>query len=110
MLKVVDKSRQLPWITGLFGVVVFLLALLPESLLAFVQYDREKILDGELWRMFTGHLVHWNGSHLIWDLLVFVACGGLLDVVCPRSLAKRLSLTCQIGSAPERASANPASE
>lgn len=79
MLKVVNKLRQLPWITGLFGVVVLLLALLPESLLSIVQYDREKILDGELWRMFTGHLVHWNSTHLVWDLLVFVACGGLLE-------------------------------
>ena len=79
MSKVVDKLKQLPWIAPLFGAAVFFLALLPESQQTFFQFDRNRILEGEVWRMFTGHLVHWNSSHLFWDLFVFLGCGFFLE-------------------------------
>jgi rhomboid family GlyGly-CTERM serine protease len=79
VFKVGDKSKRLPWITCLFGAVTLLISFLPASTLSLVQYDRDRILGGEIWRMFTGHLVHWGGSHLLWDLLVFLGCAGLLE-------------------------------
>lgn len=79
MLKAVGRLRQLPWITGLFGVAALLIFFLPESVRLVFQYDREQILGGEIWRMATGHLVHWNSAHLTWDLVVFLTCGGLLE-------------------------------
>jgi rhomboid family GlyGly-CTERM serine protease len=36
--------------------------------------------DPEPWRMVTGHLVHWNHEHLLWDLLAFIALG----IACER--------------------------
>jgi rhomboid family GlyGly-CTERM serine protease len=79
MSKVVDKLKQLPWITLLFGAVALCLSFLPESLESVFQFDRNRILNGEVWRLFTGHIIHWNSSHLVWDLLVFLACAGLLE-------------------------------
>jgi rhomboid family GlyGly-CTERM serine protease len=32
-------------------------------------YDRSAILAGELWRMFTGHWVHFSTRHLAFDLI-----------------------------------------
>ena len=87
MSKVVDKSKRLPWICGVFGVAACLLALVPETLVHALQYDRERILSGEVWRLFTGHFVHWNASHLIWDVVVFFVCGSFLEWV-----RKRLSI------------------
>ena len=37
---------------------------------AALQYE-----PGRWWGVFTGHLTHWNGSHLLWDLVAFVALG-----------------------------------
>lgn len=34
-----------------------------------LRYERAGILDGELWRLATGHLVHGDGLHLAWNLL-----------------------------------------
>jgi len=39
------------------------------------EYDRATILDGQWWRVITGHFVHWNYDHLFWDLLMFVVLG-----------------------------------
>jgi len=38
-------------------------------------YERQSILSGELWRLFTAPLVHFSKSHLFWDILVFGAAG-----------------------------------
>lgn len=34
-----------------------------------LRYDRAGILDGELWRLVSGHLVHGDGLHLAWNIL-----------------------------------------
>lgn len=38
-------------------------------------YDRSLILQGEVWRAWTGHVVHFGRSHFIWNLAVFVPAG-----------------------------------
>ena len=38
-------------------------------------YDRQAILSGELWRLFTAPWVHFSGSHLFWNILVFSTAG-----------------------------------
>ena len=44
---------------------------------AALEYDRAAILDGEWWRLVTGHLVHRSLEHLGWDVLAFALLGGL---------------------------------
>ena len=39
----------------------------------WLQYDRSAIAEGQWWRIITSHLTHWTGSHLLWDLIMFVA-------------------------------------
>ena len=38
---------------------------------------------GEVWRLWTGHLVHYNAGHLLWDLAVFVPAGMWLEAILP---------------------------
>lgn len=47
-------------------------------------YDRADIFAGQVWRMWTGHLVHFNPSHLLWDLAVFLPAGAWLERTSPR--------------------------
>jgi rhomboid family GlyGly-CTERM serine protease len=44
-----------------------------------LMYDRQAILDGELWRLFTGHWVHFSTSHLVCDTLALGLVGGMLE-------------------------------
>ena len=65
------------------GLVLLNLGLLPGApawtaqLLDGLQYDRQAILDGEVWRLLTGNLVHWSLPHFALDVGVFL-CVGLL--------------------------------
>ena len=42
-------------------------------------YDREAILAGELWRLFTGHWVHFSAAHLGCNLAVLAVAGLILE-------------------------------
>jgi rhomboid family GlyGly-CTERM serine protease len=41
---------------------------LPDTWHLALQYQHRAILEGEVWRLFTGHLVHLNGAHLLMNL------------------------------------------
>jgi len=50
------------------------LALWPAALAGLV-YDREAILHGEIWRLYTGHFVHFGVNHLWWNLVAVLLAG-----------------------------------
>ena len=59
--------RQAPWTLCLCALLLLLnLGLFPWAPAAFadlagwLQYDRAAILQGQLWRLLTGNLVHWG--------------------------------------------------
>lgn len=51
-----------------------------------LQFDRERIAGGELWRVATAHISHWNLEHLQWDLLMFVVLGAICELRNPRHM------------------------
>lgn len=46
-------------------------------------YVRSRLPEGEVWRLWTGHLTHVNGSHLLWNLAVFLPAGIWLEGLRP---------------------------
>jgi len=46
---------------------------------AWLIYDRSAILSGQLWRMFTGHWVHFSTRHLVWDLIPLGIAAWILE-------------------------------
>jgi rhomboid family GlyGly-CTERM serine protease len=50
-----------------------------------LQYDRQAIAAGQLWRVVTGHAVHFGLEHFVWDAAVFV----VLFVLCWRIEPRR---------------------
>lgn len=42
-------------------------------------YDRQAIQMGEVWRLLSGHWVHFSSAHLVGDLLVFGIAGYLIE-------------------------------
>jgi rhomboid family GlyGly-CTERM serine protease len=45
---------------------------------AALVYDRAAILDGEVWRLVTGHWVHFSARHLFCDVTVLAITGWLI--------------------------------
>lgn len=52
------------WLLGLLILALVLLSLLGEHGRLLLRYEREAVLQGEYWRLLTGHLVHGNWLHL----------------------------------------------
>src|SRR5262245_41482469 len=50
-----------------------------ENLSGALSFDRAAVANGEPWRLFTGHLTHWNWDHLVWDVLMFAVLGVLIE-------------------------------
>jgi rhomboid family GlyGly-CTERM serine protease len=74
MLERLTRLRFADWVAplGCCGLLVVLFlggATVTEAL----RYERAAVLDGQWWRLATGHLVHGDAAHLAWNV-----CGVLL--------------------------------
>ena len=79
------KTPAYPWITILSGIILvifnagFILRCSNSewfnSFCSFMEFDRCLILNGEIWRLITGHLVHWSSEHFYLDSMVFILQG-----------------------------------
>ncbi len=45
------------------------------SLTDALVYERQAVLNGEIWRIFTAPFVHFSPGHFLWDTVVFTAAG-----------------------------------
>ncbi|MBI2498566.1 MAG: rhombosortase [Opitutae bacterium] len=62
----------------LFGLPAVLVWLVPATHPVLL-YERVAILNGDWWRLWTGHWVHFSFSHLAWNLAVLLAAGTWLE-------------------------------
>jgi rhomboid family GlyGly-CTERM serine protease len=44
-----------------------------------LEYSSPAIAAGQVWRLATGHLVHWSPGHLWWDASMFALLGALAE-------------------------------
>lgn len=72
-----------------------LLFALPATLLActpahhgFLLLARDAVETGEIWRLWSGHWIHFSASHLLWNLIVLLAAGTWLEHVRPGLLLR----------------------
>jgi rhomboid family GlyGly-CTERM serine protease len=62
------SPRQAGWLLGLLSLVVVLLECGGDVIRYLCRYERAAIMQGEYWRLLSGHLVHDSWSHLIENL------------------------------------------
>jgi rhomboid family GlyGly-CTERM serine protease len=87
------KRHPIPLVSLCLSAVTTLLFLFPSAAGA-LEYNRPAIVSGQIWRLATGHLVHYSFDHFFWDTLTL----GVLAVVCERRNQLRFC-TCAIVSA-----------
>jgi rhomboid family GlyGly-CTERM serine protease len=64
------RFRPIDWLLPVAIVIVLLIVMHGgEHAAEMLRYQREAVLSGEAWRLLTGHLVHADGSHLLWNIL-----------------------------------------
>ena len=77
-----DKEKApgvfLPVLTLLFLALCFLGTISPQLRHLWI-LDRDALGQGELWRIFSCHLVHFSPTHLFYNLLVFACAGWLVE-------------------------------
>jgi len=59
------------------ALVVTFIGLFGSDVTLWLRFDRNAILSGEIWRIFTGHLAHLTWSHLLMNLLGLLLVWGL---------------------------------
>ena len=57
-------ARTAWWIFAAVVMAAFAVQLAGPGVAGLLRYDREAILDGQVWRLITGHLVHLGWAHL----------------------------------------------
>lgn len=73
------NDSRFPGITLIVVLGCLVFYLIPETTIWAV-YDREQLLHGDIWRLFTGHFVHFSWRHLFFNLSVFAVLGFLLEL------------------------------
>lgn len=83
--RLIQKSRtsgkvKLPKRTLWFSAAVISFFAGGPALFDLFVFNKTLILKGEFWRILTGHFVHMNIDHLIWDLLAFIVLGSVIEL------------------------------
>lgn len=78
--------RKGPWLTVGLATLMGALYLLGQPVFNHLVYARQAAQQGEAWRFLTGHFVHFNVDHLVWDLLAFLILGTVVELGSRRSL------------------------
>jgi rhomboid family GlyGly-CTERM serine protease len=78
----VRPAPAAPWATLAVSALAAVALAWPAASEALI-YERTRILHGEIWRAWTGHVVHFGASHFFWDLAVFLPAGCWLERLWP---------------------------
>ena len=70
-------ARQPLWTALVVGLCITVYQL--PALSSLLVFDRHAIEQGQLWRLATGHVVHFSSTHLIADVLGFAVTAGLIE-------------------------------
>ncbi len=69
--------KRTPIVTLAFAVCA--LAALSPAVSQSLQIERSAVIEGEWWRVATGHFTHWSFDHFLWDVGMLVVLGVLCE-------------------------------
>jgi rhomboid family GlyGly-CTERM serine protease len=75
---VLQSARTVPIVTLVVAAIAIALGF-ASSWVDVFSYQREAIAHGQVWRVATGHLTHWNADHLLWDVVMFVVLSCVVE-------------------------------
>ena len=81
-----------PWRSLLIGGLALALYLIAGPAPELLVYDRTAIAAGEWWRLITGHWVHGDAGHALWDIAALALFGALFEGRLGRGIYWSLAL------------------
>jgi rhomboid family GlyGly-CTERM serine protease len=75
----VPKEPDFPVVTSLVVLVCLMLSMAPVQMINLLDFDRQKIISGQLWRLWTGHLLHFSVQHAMINALSLLAVGVIAE-------------------------------
>ena len=78
-MKAGETRRAKAWLASLATALSWALSSGAASLQTNCALTQDDVVHGELWRLWTGHLVHFGPAHLRGDLLAFFVWAALLE-------------------------------
>jgi rhomboid family GlyGly-CTERM serine protease len=81
--------KKLPRITLTLALLALGIATFP-ALTSLLELDRDALRQGQLWRIATGHLTHFDWDHLTWDLCALLLLGTMAELEHRRAMAATL--------------------
>ena len=76
---VAQPLKYMPWWTIAYVASVAAIQVIP-GLSEYLIYDRSALAHGELWRLFSAHMVHFSSAHLLNNLLVLAPAALLVEM------------------------------
>ncbi|MFZ9681824.1 MAG: rhombosortase [Cephaloticoccus sp.] len=73
-----DWRSRIPWVFLVLAAVALTVQLQPGWRAAWL-YDRAAVMEGEWWRLWSGHWVHFGWPHFVADAGLFLILGVLLE-------------------------------
>ena len=73
------RPNVLPLATGAVALACGVLVFAPASLIDGLAYDRQAIISGEIWRLWSAHLVHFSAQQALLDVVVFFIAGSIAE-------------------------------
>ncbi len=74
-----ESDLVLPWQTLSLTAVALIAYMIPGAAPETWVFDRTAIEEGEIWRLVTGHWVHSDPSHALWNISALVFLGLLFE-------------------------------
>jgi rhomboid family GlyGly-CTERM serine protease len=90
----VSWRSLLPWRSLALAAAALAIAAVPESA-GLLRLDQSAVFGGEIWRLWTGHLVHGSTQHLAWNVAALVGLGFLFE----RALGRHFTWLMLVGGA-----------
>lgn len=72
------SSTRLPWRTLTLCAIVLCTQAIP-ALHSAMLFERDAILQGQLWRVLSGNLVHYSQMHLLLNVSAMLVAGGIVE-------------------------------
>ncbi len=81
-LRDAPAPAAIPWATALL-VLLAVVAYGWSDAMRLLGFDRERVLAGEWWRLWTAHLQHFGIRHLFWNIVVVAPAGAWVERINP---------------------------
>lgn len=74
------------WVSLALAILSISLIFFAAEMQALLYFDRDLLRQGQIWRLITGHLVHADRVHLLWNVVALVLLSGVIERASRRLL------------------------